>query len=128
MRMGYTGWLLPDDERVRLLDLFPTRYEQPVAHHVTLDFNVPETQPLPVAGFGEIVGMVDDDEGVQALIVAIDGTTDRPDGSTNHITWSLGGERTAAESNIVIAEYGWKPVEPTLVRLVPCFFPFPEAA
>lgn len=124
MRMGYTGWLLPEHERARLLALFPVRYERPVAHHVTQEFGVAEGHPLPTAALGEIVGMVDDDAGVQALIVAIDGATDRPDGSTFHITWSLGGERQPADSNTVIAEYGWKPVEPAIVQLIPCFFPF----
>ncbi len=40
--------------------------------------------------------------GVEAMVVAIDGTTDRPDGSTYHITWSLGDGRRARESNDVL--------------------------
>lgn len=124
MRNGYTGWRIPEDERDRLLALFPTRYPRLVAHHVTLEFGVPETYPLPAATCGEVIGMTDDEAGVQVLIVAIDGITERPDGSTTHITWSLGDGRQPAESNTVIAEYGWRPVEPTTVRLEPQFFPF----
>src|SRR3546814_9902597 len=52
--------------------------------------------------------LVDDGEGLQALIVSIDGSTDRPDGSTYHITWSLDRSRgrKAVQSNDVIAERG----------------------
>ncbi|AWK88884.1 hypothetical protein DEW08_22770 (plasmid) [Azospirillum thermophilum] len=123
MRMGYTGWALPEEERARLLTLVPARYERLIAHHVTREYNVPEGHPLPAATAGDVVGVVDDGEGVQALIVEIDGTTDRPDGSTNHITWSLGPGRQPVESNSVIAGYGWRPVEPVTIRLEPRFFP-----
>ena len=37
----------------------------------------------------EVIGQVDDGAGVQAFVVRIDGTTDRPDGRTYHITWSI---------------------------------------
>ncbi len=122
MGTGYTGWELPGDERARLLDLFPQRYERLVAHHVTLDFGVAWGHPLPVATMGEVIGLVDDDAGVQTLIVAIDGATDLPDGSTLHMTWSLAEGRQPADSNIVIQEFGWRPVEPVAVRLEPRFF------
>jgi hypothetical protein len=44
-------------------------------------------------------------------VVSIGGTTDRPDGSTYHITWSLSPGREARESNDVIAKLGWKALE-----------------
>jgi hypothetical protein len=48
------------------------------------------------------------------------GTTDRPDGSTYHITWSLSPGRRAKESNDVIAKLGWEPLElPMPVKLDP---------
>ncbi|MGF7176487.1 hypothetical protein [Azospirillum doebereinerae] len=120
--MGYTGWELPGDERAKLLELFPQRYERLVAHHVTLDFGVPPGHPLPDATEGEVIGTVDDESGVQALIVAIDGNTERPDGSTTHITWSLADGRQPVESNLAIQEFGWRPAEPVAIRLVPRFF------
>jgi len=61
---------------------------------------------------GEIVGRSDDGRGVEAMVVRIGGTTNRPDGSTYHITWSLAAGRQARESNAVIAQYGWQPIEP----------------
>ena len=42
-----------------------------------------------------MIGRADDGESLECLVVEIDGTTDRPDGSTYHITWSLGPGRRA---------------------------------
>jgi hypothetical protein len=61
---------------------------------------------------------------VEAMVVQIDGTTDRPDGSTYHITWSLAEGREAVESNDVIRKCGWQAVEPPVpVTLEPANFP-----
>lgn len=122
MGAGYTGWELPADERSRLLALIPPRYERLVADHVTLQFGAGPQEPLPTATEAEVIGCADDGDGVQAVVVAIDGTSDRPDGSTYHITWSLEPNRRAVESNDVIRDYGWRPVEPVTIRLVPRFF------
>ncbi|PWC87246.1 hypothetical protein TSH100_10680 [Azospirillum sp. TSH100] len=122
MGSGYSGWELPAEERERLLAQVPPRYGRLVAHHVTLAFGAGPDEPLPSATEAEVIGCADDGEGVQALVVAIDGTSDRPDGSTYHITWSLADGRQPAESNDVIRDYGWRPVEPTTVRLVPRYF------
>ncbi|MBP2299133.1 hypothetical protein [Azospirillum picis] len=119
---GYTGWELPAEERGRLLPLFPPRYERLVADHVTQTFGAGPREPLPTATRAEVIGMADDGEGVQALVVAIDGTSDRPDGSTYHITWSLARDRRPAESNDVIRDYGWRPLEPVVIRLLPRHF------
>jgi hypothetical protein len=83
------GWLLDETEREDLLHRFSPMYPDVIAHHVTLQANAPPGKPLPLATAGEIVGQVDDGRGIQALVVRIDGTTDRPDGSTYHIAWSL---------------------------------------
>jgi hypothetical protein len=63
--------------------------------------------PLPRETEGFVVGVADDGVGVQALVVEIGGTLRRPDGSTYHITWSLGRGRRAVESNDVIRDCGW---------------------
>ena len=122
MGSGYTGWELPADERGRLLALVPPRYERLVADHVTLAFGVGPQEPLPAAPEADVIGYADDGEGVQALVVAVDGASDRPDGSTYHITWSLADGRRPVESNDVIRDYGWRPVDPVTVRLVPRYF------
>ncbi|NUT01707.1 MAG: hypothetical protein HOP96_12115 [Sphingomonas sp.] len=113
------GWLLADDDREKLLQQFPPRFEKTVAHHVTLQTNA-EREPEPREVKAAIVGRTDDGQGVEAMVVAIDGTTDRPDGSTYHITWSLGDGRRARESNDVIKARGWQKLDPPIaVKLQP---------
>ena len=118
-RRFYTGWLLDPRDRDALLARFPPRYPAVVAHHVTQKFG-DATAPPPTATEGEVVGVADDGQGVQALVVRIAGSTDRPDGSTFHITWSLAVGREARESNHVIARRGWTWLPaPIPIRLEP---------
>jgi len=76
------GWLLDEDCRELLLDRFKPSYEKTVAHHVTLSTGATAQTPLPPDVRATVVGHVDDQKGVQALVVTTDGSTDRPDGST----------------------------------------------
>jgi hypothetical protein len=125
MDMGkcVTGWKLPGHERERLLDRFEPRYEQVIADHVTLNAAASEDTPLPRRFDSEIVGHADDGESLECLVVAVGGTTDRPDGSTYHITWSLGPDRKPRQSNDVLREQGWKALDrPIPVELEPARF------
>jgi hypothetical protein len=118
-----TGWKLSNDERSSLLDSFPPKYDNAVADHVTLRVGATPETPLPREVEAEIVGRADDGDSLECLVVNIDGTTDRPDGSTYHITWSLGPGRRARESNDVLRELGWKPLDkPISIQLEPARF------
>jgi hypothetical protein len=118
----FIGWSLDRGEREALLRRFPPRYAEAVADHVTLAFG-PSRPKLPTETCGEIVGEADDGRGVQAMVVRIGGSTDRPDGSTYHVTWSLAAGRRAKESNDVIRECGWRPFpEPIPIALEPRIF------
>jgi hypothetical protein len=119
-----TGWKLPrDGARDRLLELFPPKYDRVVADHVTLRAGASQDTPLPREVSAEIVGRADDGESLECLVVAIDGTTDRPDGSTYHITWSLGPGRRAKESNDVLRERGWEHLDrPIPIEIKPAKF------
>jgi hypothetical protein len=122
---GYvTGWILPrDGERERLLERFPPKYQITVADHVTLQAGASEDTPLPREVEARIVGHGDDRDSLECLVVEIDGTTERPDGSTYHITWSLGPGRKAKESNQVLRERGWQTLDrPILIDLEPAKF------
>ena len=101
------GWKLDCQQRDALLELFPPLWPDVIADHVTLESGADPALPGEVRA--TIVGEVNDEEGLQAMVVAIDGSTDRPDGSTYHITWSLDRARgrKPVESNKVIAERGW---------------------
>jgi hypothetical protein len=118
-----TGWKLPSDERERLLERFEPRYEQCIADHVTLNASASEGTPLPRKFDSEVVGHADDGESLECLVVSVGGTTDRPDGSTYHITWSLGPDRKPKESNDVLREHGWKALDrPIPIELEPARF------
>ena len=118
------GWKLDPDQRRELLQQFPPRYRRVVADHVTLRSQADDDAPLPEETEGEIVGRGDDGKGVEAMVVSIAGTTDRPDGSTYHITWSLEHGREAKESNDVLAGRDWERFDlPMPVRLEPARFP-----
>jgi len=118
------GWQLDRGQRAELLERFEPRYENVVADHVTLAPRVARDTPLPETIPAEAVGRIDDDLGVEALVVAIDGITARPDGSTYHITWSLGPRRRAKESNDVLASAPWQPLrEPIALELTPARWP-----
>lgn len=119
-----TEWKLDRDQRKELLQQFPPRYANVVADHVTLQSKASTQAPLPDETGGEIVGRADDGKGVEAMVVRIAGTTNRPDGSTYHITWSLADGRQAKESNDVIAAHGWTDLDlPMPVKLLPARFP-----
>jgi hypothetical protein len=91
-----------------------------VADHVTLRTGGTPGTPLPPKPKASIVGHADDGKSHECLVVELDGTTDRPDGSTYHITWSLGAGRKARESNDVLREKGWEPLPtPVDVELQP---------
>ena len=113
------GWLLAKDDRERLLEQFPPKFEKIDAHHVTLTSEA-KGDPIPGEVRAAIVGRTDDEKGVEAMVVSIDGSTDRPDGSTYHITWSLGDGRRARESNDVLRERGWQELDhPIPIKLEP---------
>lgn len=123
---GVIGWSIGREARIELLLLFPPKFPDIIADHVTLAAKVSRNAALPAPTTGEIVGRIDDGAGVEALVVSIGGSTDRPDGSIFHITWSLDKAkgRRAKESNDVIARLGWRPVDlPQAVTLTPARWP-----
>ena len=119
-----TGWKLPEVERELLLRQFPPEYENVVADHVTLRVGATPDTPLPkTPSQSKVIGWADDGKGLQCLVVEIDGTFNRPDGSTYHITWSLGRGRRARESNDLLMNEGFHPIEaPIPVELEPARF------
>lgn len=120
--MSVTGWKLHKDDRENLLERFPPEWPDIIADHITLDPEASEDEPLLQTERAEIVGGINDGEGLQAMVVAIDGSIDRPDGSTYHITWSLDRKRgrQPVESNQVIAKLGWRPLDnPVPIRIAP---------
>jgi hypothetical protein len=117
------GWKLPRDERARLLERFPPKYENVIADHVTLRSDATPQTPLPSDVDAAIVGRADDGRSLECLVAELDGTTDRPDGSTYHITWSLGPGRRAIESNEMLRDQRWEKLsDPIPIDLEPARF------
>ena len=124
-RRRTNGWLVDPKTRELLLERYPPTYPNVVAHHVTLSSGIESNAGIPEQTRGKIIGRVDDGNGVEAMIVEIGGTTDRPGGGTYHITWSLNraANREARESNDAIAQLGWQSVsEPKEIELMPAFW------
>lgn len=114
------GWKIEPDCRELLLERFPPRYGKVVADHVTRRaVHKANTAPPPPIANARIVGRIDDGQGVEALVVALDGSTVRPDGGTWHITWSLSEGRAARESNDLLAAKPWEPIDGGTIRLRP---------
>jgi hypothetical protein len=119
-----TGWKLPEVERELLLRRFPPKYENVVADHMTLRVGATAETPLPASpDSSAVIGRADDGASLECLVIELDGTTERPDGSTYHITWSMGPNRRARESNDLLRDRGWDYIEaPIPVELEPARF------
>lgn len=119
----YTGYELSSSSRKKLRTLFPPIYPNFLGHHITEKFgetnpdNIPET-PTDV----KVVGYVNDNKGIEGLLVSIDGSTKRPDGSMYHITWSLDSSKgyKPAHTNKIIGKA--KDVPPINIDASPKFF------
>jgi hypothetical protein len=120
--LGYTALVLTDRARQAILSRFTPRWT-PVCDHVTLQYGVGPDTPLLAHDRVRAVGYATDDVGVEALVCEVNGHTRRPDGSTYHVTLSLGEGRHAVESNEVIAQNGYVPIVPFNVSTEPRFVP-----
>lgn len=112
----YVGWVLHADDRVALLARFPPVFPNVIADHITLcRQDAPEAAALAERR-GLIVSRVLDPTGIEAFVVEINGTTDRPGGGTYHLTWSIDihAGRKAFHSNAAIAKLNWRAVHPVV--------------
>lgn len=85
----YTAYVLTDKSRAELLQKFPPVYSDVRAHHVTLDFGVPKGTAIPPEATIKVVGYSNSGDGLEVLVVTVDGEMVRPDGGLYHITWSI---------------------------------------
>ena len=119
----YTGYELSEESRNKLKKIFPPKYPMFLGHHITEKFgesdpdNIPE-QPEKA----KVVGYVNDKKGIEGLLVSINGTTNRPDGSQYHITWSLDnskGYKPVHTNKIISKAVSIKPIN---IEVTPKFF------
>lgn len=106
---GYLAYEVPEDARKDLAEMFPPKYPEFIGHHITQTFGVsnPGELAVPQAHI-KVVGYAEED-GLEALVVEVNGSKRRPDGKIYHITWSL--DRTKGKkpvmSNDLIARGHW---------------------
>jgi hypothetical protein len=112
--------------RNALLSMIPPKYKNVVAHHVTLNFGVYDDAPLPTVESIVVIGHIAHD-GIQAVIVALDGDNFSPDGRCYHITISHSDDRRPVESNDLLKKGGSSPlVNPFILNGKVTFIPFPN--
>jgi hypothetical protein len=86
----YTAYLLTKKSRQKLEYLFPPKYPDFIGHHITERFGVgPDAEAPDDPVLVQVVGYIDNGEGVEGFLVEIDGASERPSGGKYHITWSI---------------------------------------
>ena len=100
--MTYNGWKISDHSREELLARFPTQYPDQVCHHVTSGLRLGCPDPATIRVIGHVAR-----DGVEALVVEVNGAARRLDDSFYHITHSL--DRVAGavpnDSNKIVRDY-----------------------
>jgi hypothetical protein len=125
MCMGYTVLKITEDSRAALLSGFAPKFANVVCHHITLAFHVPEDTPLPAPQSVRVVGYACDETGVEALVVEVDGKTERDGGRMFHITLSLADGRKPVESNDLLREKGFVVLSESIdIEAPAAFIPF----
>jgi len=104
----YTAYVLTDDTRNKLAAKYPPKYSRFVGHHVTIAFGVPADTEVPEEAVVRVLGIKDSGDGLEALVVSVNGSTERPDGGTYHITWSLEPDKYSPKDSNALMNNGKK--------------------
>lgn len=120
----YTGYEIEKGSRDKLMTLFPPKYPDVLGHHITEKFGVKDENEIPSEPESVyVIGYVDNEEDVEGFLVSIDGSAQRPDGGTYHITWSIdrskGAKPVHTNQYIKNAEKLKRPIE---IDVEPKFF------
>ena len=109
---GYLAYHLTERSRNAVLNRFQPKYPEVICDHITVQFPATSLDPLPPPARAKIVGYKDGD-GIEALVVELDGTTKRADGKVYHITLSLdrSKEMKPVHSNVILAAGDYLTVE-----------------
>lgn len=122
MAKGYNGYLIGNRDRNNIFSMFPPKYKRAIAHHITHEYGVPESLP-PETNQVTIVGYADSGDGIEALVVEVNGSERRHDGKIYHITLSLDPSKySPKDSNTLIAK-GYEEIDPMIISVEPKFFP-----
>lgn len=117
---AFKAYIPEPAERNDLLRMFKPKYPKVFAHHVTYSMkNKDKTNPPDISN-AEIVGWADSGDGLEAAVVALDGSIERPGGGIYHITWSLDPEKYKPVNSNDLVSKGWTRLEkPIPISLTP---------
>jgi len=107
----YSAYILPDHVREKLLEIFPTKYPDVIAHHVTEHFGISSDDPISdqLSDIEIYCEVYDPINHVQALIVRVDGKSLNSNGKVYHITWSIDrstGAKPVMSNNVIMSVHG----------------------
>ena len=117
----YTAYELDKKSRQILAATFPPKYPDFIGHHITNKMVKKNEVTLPAMPKSvRVIGYADDGEGLEALVVEVNGRKLRPDGKLYHITWSLDRSkgRKPVQSNGLVMN-GYDPVTPIEIKAKP---------
>lgn len=83
----YSGYLITPNSRNKILEIFEPEFPDVICHHITYKF--PDNEPPPQAHEASIYSYLTDSEGIETLLVKVNGEYTRPDGKLFHITLSI---------------------------------------
>ena len=122
-KMGYLAFVPEPALITRLHQEYPPSFREVAGKHITVQFGVPSDHPLAEAERFAIVGH-GTDGAIEAFVVEVDGSTQRPDGKLYHLTWSYDpATRKAKDSGAMLAKYGFRRVEPIWFDATARFIP-----
>jgi hypothetical protein len=118
--MAYT---LSPSSREQLIHHFKPKYPEVICKHITYKFPAKSTDELPPAPHeARVIGYEDSGDGIEAVVVEINGSTKRPDGKLFHITLSLDrakGKKPFHSNGLVNKNFTH--VSPITIHLTPAF-------
>jgi len=118
---GYLAYELSDASRSELLKHFEPKYDDVICQHVTYKFPAKVGDDMPPAvKRAQVVGYEDSKDGIEALVINIDGSTKRGDGGLYHITLSLDrskGKKPVHSNDMLKKNY--QHVSPISIHLTP---------
>lgn len=123
IKTGYMAYTLSPSSRKQLINHFKPKYPEVICEHVTYKFPAKSTDALPPAVHeAHVVGYEDSGDGIEAVVVEINGSTKRPDGKLFHITLSLDrskGKKPFHSTDMVNKKFTH--ISPIVIHLTPAF-------
>lgn len=89
----YTAYEIPRSVFDKIVEVFPPKYPDTIGHHVTVEFGVSAETPIPedaeIKLIRHLYYVIGSSKDVECFIVSVNDSTERPDGGTYHLTWSI---------------------------------------